>query len=463
MTDLTPLPSHNGRFAWLASTGFRLFTVACVAILLLIPLLAVRYVVKTRAADDLQQIQSVAQTWGTQQTVIGPILVLPYIEHLTSIGTVTDANGENRVASKDIYNDHTALLLPQNLDIRADIKPEQHAVTDKTTQALVYQANLSISGTFDHEALLKAGKGERKAQWDKAFVAIGISDTKAIDENAALTWDAAHLSLTPGTQLPELLNGGVHVPLLTNASNANKHEFKLTMNLRGSNSLLFAPVGEASKMRLTSTWMQPQFLGNILPDKQTITDQGFNAEWKISPLARDYPQGWDADDKTKPNLAQLTVGVELIPLSSLYQNILKLLPYSVLALAMIFLSLLAFDSKRTRARLNALQYGVLGTLFALFYLLLMTLGEQLAFLHAYAAAATVTVVLMTIYLAWLLKRGWQTLSLFSLLTLFYAGLYALLIYPQFALMSVVGICTFLVILLMYISYQASQHAYAIRY
>ena len=451
MTNPTPLSSQQGSNTWLVSPHTRLVGVLCVMLLLCIPFFALKRFIEYRAEQHTQTEKTITKQWGQAQTLIGPILVLPYVEHLTSIGTVTDTNGESRVASKDVYNNHTAILLPQTLDIRADLKAEQPHLPHNNLSALVYQANLSLSGVFDHEALLKTGKGERKIQWDKAYIALGMSDTKALQEEVNVTWDGTRLSFASGTQLPSLLPTGVHIPFLGNTNNGNKHEFKFTFNIHGSENLSFAPLGENTKIRLASTWAQPQFFGDIPPSKQSITEQGFNVEWKLPPLIRDYKQTWEMDDQQTTNLQQVAIGVGLMPPPTLYQNSLKLLPYGFLMAVFILLWVLAFDKQKTNQRLNIIHYAVTGGFFGIFYLILLALGEQLAFLHAYVVSATAVIVCLTLYMAWLLRSSWQTLWLLSLLIALYAGMYLLLLHPRWLLVSAVGMVVSMGVLLMYIS------------
>ena len=451
MTNLQPIPQQQTRTAWLALPHSRLLRVFCIMLLLCIPFFAVKRLIEYRAIQHTQITQALTSQWGGAQTLIGPVLVLPYVEHLTSIGTITDSNGESRVASKDIYNDHTAILLPQTLEIRADLKAEQQRVPHKNLNTLGYQANLTLNGVFDHETLLKTGKGEKKIQWDKAYIALGISHTDALQEESNSSWDNTRLSFASGTQLPDLLATGLHIPFLNNTNNSNKHEFKIAMNLRGSDNLLVAPIGEMTKIRLSSTWTQPQIVGHVPPSKQLITDQGFNIEWKLPSLARDYPQTWETNQPQKPDLKQLTLGISLMPAPTLYQNSIKLLPYGFLAAFLILLWLLAFDKKHTLSRVNTLHYAVTGSFFGIFYLILLALGEQLAFLHAYVVSATVVIVCLTFYAAWLLRSSWQTLWLLSLLIALYIGMYLLLLHPRWLLISAVGMVMCMALLLMYIS------------
>ncbi len=151
MSEQLPPPITGNRLRTLPqSLGFRTFVVMLLGLLMLIPLFMAGKVVSERNTYYNNALHSIASTWGEKQTLVGPVLVVPYVEHFTNVDTVTDANGESRVVSKDIYNDRTAILLPENLEIRANLKEEhrQRGIYD----ALVYTASLSLTGKFNHAA-----------------------------------------------------------------------------------------------------------------------------------------------------------------------------------------------------------------------------------------------------------------------------------------------------------------------
>ncbi len=104
--------------------------------------------------------------------------------------------------------------------------------------------------------------------------------------------------------MSKLLPTGFHVPLPSTADSSTSNEFKLTLSLRGSDGLFFAPLGENTTIRMTSPWTHPSFKGNLLPDKQEVTEQGFHAEWDIPHLVRSYPQYWVLEDKQEYDLHQ---------------------------------------------------------------------------------------------------------------------------------------------------------------
>lgn len=418
------------------SLSIRTLIVVLLGMLMLIPLFMVEDVVQERGHYYRSVLHDVAATWGEKQTLTGPVLVVPYVEHFTSVDTITDPNGESRVVSKDIYNDHTAILLPKDLEIRSDLKEEhrQRGIYD----ALVYTANLSLTGHFDHTPLLQSDEGERRILWDKAYVMIGISDTKAIDVASSFFWDNERTALEPGTRMTELLPTGFHAPLPAETDNDSTHEFKLTMSLRGSDSLLFAPLGETTKVRMTSSWAHPSFQGNLLPNKREVSEQGFNAEWNIPHLVRNYPQHWELTDKQNYRLQDFVVGASLYEPVSLYSQVNRAVKYGALFIGLTFLVFLAFEISLQR-RLHVLQYVLVGVTLALFFLILLALAEQIGFLYAYLAAALTSSLLITLYVKAILRETWRTLLVFLLLAALYATLYLILQLEDYALLAGVAL------------------------
>lgn len=428
-------PTSASRFAsrLAQSLSIRTLVVMLLGLFVLIPLFLVEDVIQERGQYHRNVLDEVASTWGEPQTLIGPLLVVPYVEHFTSVDTVTDPNGESRVVSKDIYNDRTAILLPKELEIRSDLKEEQRqrGIYD----ALVYTASLSLTGQFDHTPLLQSSEGERRIAWDKAYVMVGISDTKAIDVASSLFWGDERIDLEPGSRMTELLPSGFHAPLPAETDGNTSHEFKLTMSLRGSDQLLFAPLGETTKIRMTSSWTHPSFKGSLLPEKREISEQGFNAEWNIPHLVRNYPQYWEVTDKQTYPLQDFVVGASLYEPVSLYTKVMRAVKYGALLLVgLTFLVFLAFEISLKR-RFHVLQYLIVGAALSLFFLILLALAEQIGFLYAYLAAASATILLITLYMKAILRDKRRTSLVFLLLTALYSVLYLILQMEDYALLA----------------------------
>ena len=55
--------------------------------------------------------------------------------------------------------------------------------------------------------------------------------------------------------------------------------------LDGTRSLSVGPVGDDTRVALSSPWPHPLFGGSFLPNERVIDDSGFTAEWAVSSLA----------------------------------------------------------------------------------------------------------------------------------------------------------------------------------
>ncbi|CAA6806334.1 MAG: Inner membrane protein CreD [uncultured Thiotrichaceae bacterium] len=417
-------------------------------LLMLIPLFMVGGVVNERSHYQQQVIQDVAADWGGKQTLTGPFLVIPYVEHLTSVDTVTDDKGKNQVVTKDIFNDHTLILLPETLDIRAKIDEERRkrGIYD----ALVYNAKLDVTAAFDHEFLLDSGDGDRRILWDKVFLMVGLSDTKAINSGATVEWDGDSVSLQPGTGLPDVIAQGFHVPLDEATSNDTKHDFKLELELQGSDGLFFAPLGKTTTTVMTSGWQHPSFQGDLLPKSHDIDKDGFKARWDIPNLARSYPQHWWLEDKAKYDPGYFTAGVSLYEPVSLYSQVERAVKYGILFIALTFLTFFAFEIA-SGARLHILQYGLIGFALALFYLILMALAEHLPFRESYIAAASSVVIMIWIYAWAVLRSFWKGLFILLMLGGLYYLLFMILQMEDYALLAGTGLLVFATLMMMFVT------------
>ena len=414
------------------SESFRIIIIALLILLMLIPLMMVSDIVNERGARQQTIINDIAATWGQYQVLNGPILLIPYVDHLIKMDTVTDKNGETKTVTQDVFTDKTAIILPTELDIKVNLREEaRHRGIYKTQ---VYTADINLSGQFDYSALINTENQRRRYEWDKAHLLIGLSDTKAITQNSQLTWNDKQVTLTSGTRLSTLIPTGFSAPLHSlNLDKLNsKHLFKLQLNVKGNQGFKFTPLGETTQAHITSTWPHPSFQGNILPNEYETTDEGFSAKWSIPHLARNYPQQWIMQDEDY-SLNKLSAGVDLFEPVSLYAKTSRAVKYGIMFIVMTFLSLLIFEIV-SQTRLHLLQYMVIGVALSVFYLILLSLAEHIRFLYAYLAASSVTVLIISLYALAFLKAKWHSVLIFSLLGSLYAVLYLLLQMEDYALL-----------------------------
>ena len=428
------------------SLGFRSILIGFIAIAMLVPLFMAKQVVSDRTYYYRTAISSIAETWGTQQTIVGPVLVVPYTEHIISIDTITDDQGESKTVSRDVFNEKTMVLLPKQLNLDSELveKHRKRGIYD----ALVYKANIEMTGMFDLSVLPDKGSKRNKIQWKNAWLAVGISDTRAIDETWPLRWHKDGSSpLKPGTLLPTLLPQGFHVKMKDLEQNVVLPKFRIKFSINGSEGLSFAPLGETTTANIHSGWPHPSFIGDIPPVKSEVQANGFDAQWRVPNIARNYPQSWLLGQE-KHDLYALKSGVKLFSPVSLYAKIERAVKYGVLFVGLTFLTFLIFEITQN-TRFHVIQYGLIGLALSMFYIILLSLSEQIAFHMAYLYAAIATVSIITLYTIAILKSFGRVMLILLFLSSLYAVLYFILQMEDYALLAGSGTMMLIIMILMF--------------
>lgn len=292
------------------SITFRLILVAILGLVMLIPLAFVDDIVDERHGLYQSVLRDIAGSWGEQQTLSAPLLVVPYVERFETKENVRDKDGDVRTISRTKRRLDAAVALPHTLEIRLTLSEEfRHR---GIYQSLVYNADITLSGTFaSRPAVGELSEHIERIDWHKAYLVFGLSDTRAIHAVADLQWNDTQWPLSPGTRQTELIEAGFHAPLGDALSDAQgEHRFELHFSIHGSEAFRFAPLGQTTKVHIASTWPHPSFIGKVLPGQYTVRHDGFEADWKIPHLARHYPQLWSLKGATY-DVTTFTAGVRL--------------------------------------------------------------------------------------------------------------------------------------------------------
>jgi len=425
------------------SLTIRSLLVILLLLLLLIPLYMVDKVVNQRAQDFQTVVNDTAHSWGQDQTITGPVLAVPYKEHITSVETITDSAGAPKTISRDVFKDKTLILLPESLDIKTMLNEAHHkrGIYD----VLGYKANIEISGHFNLDALPR--KGSRFIiNWNKAWLSMGLSDTKALKNITPLRWQGSSANFAPGTLMTGILENGFHASMKDMPKGETKPEFKIQFNANGSDRFRFAPLGKTTTAQLKSSWKQPGFKGDISPNSKIISSEGFSADWNIPYLARNFPQSWLMGE-SEYKLDNVTTGVDLIAPVSLYSKISRAIKYGAIFIGLVFLSFLIFEVT-VKKRVHIIQYGIIGLCLSLFYILLVSLSEHIPFMKAYLYAAGTTAGIITLYSFAVLRSFTKGLFILILLGSLYGALYFIIQRQEFALQAGAAVLLFVVLLLM---------------
>ena len=183
--------------------------------------------------------------------------------------------------------------------------------------------------------------------------------------------------------------------------------------------------GQTNNVKISGNWGSPSFEGDFLPMNRKIENGNFEAEWatpKIATLSLDNPK----------------VGVSLLLPVDNYRMADRTLKYAFLFLSLTFLSYFIFElTSNENKKIHPLQYCLLGGAMLVFYLLLVSLSEFLAFNLSYIISAMLIITLISFYTYTVIGRGKSKkfpLLITSLMIILYAFLYTLLLLEDFSLL-----------------------------
>jgi len=404
----------------------RLVVMALILMGLLIPLTMVQSIVSERTARRDSVVSDVSATWGGPQTVVGPLLLVPYQ------CTITDPDGKTRQVIG------RATFLPETLSVTGALAPQIRGRNLFT--AVVYSAHLTITGRFSPPDLASVTRGPVQPLWNETIVSIGISDPRGVAKRVTLNWAGTDQPVEPGVIDSGVLTSGLHtrVDLSPLAGAKAPIPFSLTLDLNGSRDLRIVPAGNDTVVSLASTWPHPSFVGAPLPQSRTVDGSGFNAQWEVPYFGRGFSRAWiDAGldrEKMKHQADAAAFGVGLVQPVDIYQQAERAVKYAVMFIVLTFVVFFLFEIVRARM-LHPVQYVFVGFALCVFYLLLVSLSEHIGFDVAYAVAAVATTTLISLYSLFALGGRVDGATVGTSVALVYGFLYLLLRLEDYALLA----------------------------
>ena len=397
------------------SVGARLVIMAVIAGMLLIPSSMISRIINERESRRNEAVAEVVSKWAGKQTVCGPVLTVPYSTKSR------DSSGKYVAGS-----DGNIQILPESLHVSGIVNPEIRY--RGIYEVVVYGAKIKMNGTFNKPDLRSLNIEESAVKWKDASLTLGISDLKGIKEPIRIDFNAGPYMASPGTMTP-VVESGVSTAVPVDAARETQ-EFRTEIMLDGSEELNFVPVGKETIVDLKSGWENPSFIGGFLPLSREIHKDGFAAIWKVFNLNRKFPQVWIFG---KYDLSESAFGVGLcLPVDG-YQTATRTNKYALLFIVLTFLAFFLAEISGKRP-IHPLQYLLIGAAQVLFYILLLSLTEHMAFAWAYLISSVALVSLVSLYSISVLKNRKSTSIISVLLALLYLYLYIVLQMQDYALL-----------------------------
>lgn len=395
-------------------------TIFILSMFLLIPTVMVSGLIHERESRKEAAIREVSEKWGNQQTLIGPIMAIPY-EKINR-----DEKGKEYGREQK-----TLFVLPENLRITGEVNTEKRY--RGIFEVVLYSGKLNLSGAFQFAEGARLPSGEVNIQWQNARLMLGIPDLRGLEDQVGLAWDGVKSYFKPGSGDHHLIRSGIHagISLPAPAAQSPENTFSIDISLKGSGSLSFAPVGKITEVNIKSPWPDPSFSGAFLPDEKNIQASGFQALWKVLNLNRNYPQAWTNDSEV--NIHDSRFGVEFFTPVDNYQRSERSVKYAILFIGLTFLVVFFVEMRQSR-KVHPFQYALIGLALIIFYTLLVSISEHLPFNNAYLIAALMTVVLTTLFARSLFASTQMGLLVGGTLSVLYLFLYVVLQQQDYALL-----------------------------
>jgi len=405
-----------------SSQTLRLFLVGFLALLLQIPIGMIAELVSERQERRREAVSEVSSKWGDTQLISGPALVVPYTWRWTE-----HATGGQEVTRTEIRH---AIFLPEQLSTRGSIDSETRA--RGIFSVPVYRSDLTIEGEFARPRFSELGIEPAEVHWERSYLAVGISDARAIQEETAVSWNGRQVSFLPGTGA--FLDGVVGIHAVVGAAEGTERlQFSFPLSLNGSLGLYFTPFGQQTVVELQSDYGHPSFQGNWLPAERSVSASGFQSIWSIPSLGRNYPQAWSAEAEMGEAVDGSAFGVEMVDPVDHYRMAERSVKYAFLFILLPFAMVWLIEIL-AGVRVHPIQFLMLGGALCLFYLLELSLSEHIGFPTAYALASVSIIALVAAYSAAVLHRVQLACLVAAGVALLYAYLYILLMNEDSALL-----------------------------
>lgn len=365
-------------------TAARLMAIALVLAATAIPPLLVSGVIEEREQRQAGLRDDFKRSWGPEQGVHSPILVVPY---------------RNNPSGQLFF----LKIAPDSLKMTARLAPEERR--RGLFHATVYGAQIAAQGTFriPSAARIKEMLPYGVLDWQESFVMVQASSLSGMTTGNRFSWDGQPMpwqNCRETAYKSEMCESGAvvlaHLPLTAAPASDASIPFQATVDLRGTGALHLLLHGKELDATVSSAWPSPSFSGALLPTSSTVTAEGFEAHWQTVNYAA--PSLWTDQKLVEDGSRASCAVVDLIDAIPTYRTIHRASKYGMLFVALAFVTYFLFEVL-SRTRIHLVQYGLMGLSLSLFGLLLLSFSEPLGYTAGYVVSSSLVLVQASLYTA----------------------------------------------------------------
>jgi inner membrane protein len=396
-------------------------------LLLAIPLEMVSGVIGERTKNRAQATSEVARAHAGAQRLTGPVLHVPYTETFTRT-VVVDVNLDKKREDTMVLS-RVLTVFPRNLDTHSNLNTETR--WRGVFPVTVYTSHHEMAGRFVWPGVVPTEPGGQ-IKLGQPRITMGVSDLRGLQSAPVLkvAGKALAVSASPVSQhLPLPLAASLDAAVLEAGVPL---DFTLALDLAGTGQIAWVPLADDNRITLSSAWPHPSFGGDFLPRERKVTDAGFKAVWSVPSLSTQAQQQFLSQEKKNVRrIDELSVSLEN-PVD-VYRLSDRATKYGMMFIVLTFAAFFVLEVVK-RWRIHPMQYLMIGAALVLFFLLLLSLSEHMAFATAYALASAACIGLLGHYLRHVLGTWRAGLGMSGMLVALYGVLYGILVSEDSALM-----------------------------
>lgn len=354
-------------------------------LVLQIPILLVNFLISEREELSAETELEVSKQWAGIQDIYPPSLKIPYQSK--------EVNSKGETLLKDAVR----VVEPEVAKVTGDVSVT--TLHRSIYDVPVYRADLGITGHFE------LSDDDFAVYKDKLYMYISLGEMRGLEDNITASVNGREYQF-------ELADDGLRIELDPAGFAAGSSiDYSIDIRTKGAKSLRFRPEAAAFNVDIRSDHPSPSFGGAFLPNERNVTDEGFEAQWTVTEMNTfgEYDPVFYVD--------------LMVPVSQ-YQQTGRATKYSFLIILLVFAAIYLVETI-TRQEVNYIQYIVTGFSLCLFYLLLLSISEYMAFGWAYLIASGMTVTALGGYFIGFLRSRIAVFCTASVAVL-YAFIYLLL-------------------------------------
>ncbi len=420
--------------------------VGVLTLILLVPSALVQNLIQERQQRKEEVVNEISDKWAAAQLVEGPVMVIPYRKMV-----VTQVEGQKPVYKEEERNIY---LLPEVLNFQGTSSTEiRHR---SIFEASVYTAMVRVSGKFGALDLKSEGIQSDAILWSKAKVVVGLSDLKGLKNYPKLTLGGRNYEIVSDFAGKKMFSNNLMAQADLTKEASSSLSFGFNLELKGTNAIRFRHLGKLTQATMKGNWASPGFSGRYLPEKRVLSDSGFTASWRMSYFDRPFSQqSVDEPFVFDKHADKGVFGVKFVTPVDQYQMTMRSAKYAILIIVLTFIALY-FAETLSGKGLALHCYLLIGSSLVVYYVLLLSISEYLGFTAAYCIASGSVILMVSLFLAGMLRSRTLAFSFAAILSFYYAFIYGLIRMQDGALL-VGSVALFVIIsILMYMAVRAEH-------